>query len=460
MVSRRGLLSAAVAGGAASAAAPLATAAPSEKGLMLPSAQALKPLHEPFINLERAYALMEANQIDGLVLRIPTNVYYVTGSRPLFGMENWDTGPITVVSRGADPGIAIIMPSFSYYYQYADSRPTYPFRYYLYTGAAAAARTDLAYSSAVPARGLPDLGLHPQGPVEAFRAEALEKAVARIPPSVDADGALKAALKGLGLTKGRLAIDSPLLAARLGALEPGVATVPGDNLVRRMRQVKTPAAIALNKAAAQANVDAARAAVMSTVRPGATYRELRAAFYREVALRGGNPVGLLINAVSSPTYDAEFKPGDVFLIDAVSEFELCHGDYGRTISIGEPPASMKRATAAAALGWSAIRDKLKPGLKFSEITAIGKEVLRREGYDFDVRFGPHNVGLNHNEDPYHANEPFFIADTPLEAGMILSVDCPVLNSGIGGSAHLEDLVVITADGHVPLNEIAAPVIIV
>ena len=44
--------------------------------------------------------------------------------------------------------------------------------------------------------------------------------------------------------------------------------------------------------------------------------------------------------------------------------------------------------------------------------------------------------------------------------MILSVDCPVLNAGMGGSAHMEDLSLITADGAEPIHSVTNPIIIV
>ncbi len=37
--------------------------------------------------------------------------------------------------------------------------------------------------------------------------------------------------------------------------------------------------------------------------------------------------------------------------------------------------------------------------------------------------------------------------------MVLSVDCPPMEAGIGGTAHLEDLMLITKDGAEPLHTI-------
>ena len=42
--------------------------------------------------------------------------------------------------------------------------------------------------------------------------------------------------------------------------------------------------------------------------------------------------------------------------------------------------------------------------------------------------------------------------------MILSVDCPVLATGIGGSAHMEDLMLITARGAEPIHDLSDAVV--
>lgn len=86
---------------------------------------------------------------------------------------------------------------------------------------------------------------------------------------------------------------------------------------------------------------------------------------------------------------------------------------------------MKKATEAIALGWATVRDALRPGLRFSDITALGRETLRKVGYGFEVAFAPHSVGLYHTD-------AAGLGDLVLEPGMILSVDCPVMQAGIGG----------------------------
>ncbi len=415
------------------------------------------PTNAPFLNFERAYALMEANQVDALVVGTRPNVFYMTGYRQAWLMDNDENLPIAILTRRQGDGIALVMTAWKYYYSFVDGRPAYPFNAYLYSEPDGSTGEDGEPGAVIP-QHYRNLGFHEEHAIEAHRGQALRQAIAEKAPTADATWALRKAIRDLGLAHARIAVDDPALAARIAAIAPEARIERGDNLIRRIRQVKSPLAIAAGKVAAQANSEAARAAVQSTARAGATYRELRAAFFSEVSLRGGAPLGFLINQTSSNFFDAEFKDGDSFMIDAVSEFGHCYGDFGRTICIGEPVRGVKRAAEASELAWRAVRDRLKPGLRYSEVRAIGLEALRRDGYDVDVKITAHAVGLAHTEDPYRPDLPFFVADSLIEPGMVLSIDFPVTNTGYGGSAHLEDLVVITPDGHEALNDTAHPVI--
>ena len=165
--------------------------------------------------------------------------------------------------------------------------------------------------------------------------------------------------------------------------------------------------------------------------------------------------------MTSEVADRELKDGSGFLIDCVSHACHYHGDFARTVFLGEPPRVMQEATRAMKIGWEAIREELRPGLRYSEIPPIGHKAIRAAGLDFDIPFSPHSVGLTHTDEPGQDGMPYWVKDDlTLEPGMILSVDCPVLNAGIGGTAHMEDLNLITAHGAEPIHEVSEPVIIV
>ena len=306
-----------------------------------------------------------------------------------------------------------------------------------------------------------DKGELPQRDFEIYREHALNAALAKHPASANAEWALTKAVRDMGLHKGRIAVDHRVIAGIYESAGFAATTVDADYAIRRIRTIKSPTEIKLMRIAAQLNADAALAAVKQ-VRAGATHKELRASFFAEAALRGNAPLFLQIDTVTSEIYDAELKDGEAFAIDAVSLGFHYFGDYGRTIFVGEPSRAMKRATDAISFGWDAVREALKPGLRYSEINALGREAMKKAGFDFDVAVSPHSVGLAHTDDPGRGGPGAYWVkgDTVLEENMVISVDMPIRHSGVGGSAHLEDLTLITKDGAVQINDIGDRIVMV
>jgi Xaa-Pro aminopeptidase len=211
--------------------------------------------------------------------------------------------------------------------------------------------------------------------------------------------------------------------------------------------------------AASANAEAALATARAA-RELAGIRAVRERYYAELAARGGTGVFMVVDGSNCETYDAPLVEGSAFLIDCVGRFHNYHGDYARTVFVGEPAARMRLTTEALALGWSAIQERLRPGISYSQIREIGAEALRKGGFDVQVGFNPHSVGLWHGDDPRRDEAPRSPRDEiTLEPGMILSVDCPAFDTGIGGTAHLEDLVLITRDGFEPLNDMGSRIVV-
>ena len=160
-------------------------------------------------------------------------------------------------------------------------------------------------------------------------------------------------------------------------------------------------------------------------------------------------------------FNKALRDGDCFAIDAVSHGFHYNGDFGRTVFIGEPSKSMKNATDAISLGWDAVREKLRPGLKYSEVRKIGRDAMKPSGFTYSVALTPHSIGLTHTDEPGKNGAGSFWQkdDLILQENMIISVDLPVLNTGIGGTAHLEDLTLITSDGGEQINDIGNRIIV-
>ena len=397
------------------------------------------------MNMPRVWEVMERQGLDGLVLGEPINVYHATGHWPFTGRTRPGAPPtlLVVISRRPGSPVALVAPRFYYYYTYIDGgfaldRPVY-----------------LHADSADQARGFfEDRGEAPLDEVEAQRLSTMSHSLTTRPLEGGLIKALSTALTDMGLLGSAIGYDNSSIAAWLTLGDLAGSLHDADDALRWIRLVKSPLEIALMRQSSAINVAAIHAAVRQ-IRAGASYRDLRRAFYTEAAVRDGEGVSLSVDRVTSELGTGRFREGQALMVDAVSRSCGYHGDYGRTVVFGEPSRNMKAAIDAVSIGWEAIREKLRPGLRYSEISAIGREAVRRAGHGFRIAFSPHSVGLMHTDDPIQWADGFPAKfDLTLEPGMIISVDCPIVETGLGGSAHVEDLTLITADGSEPLHAVA------
>ena len=467
MVSRRELLkSGALAAGAVMAPTGCADVA-GESSLLDAQIKGAEILRGgPLVNLERAYQVMAEQELDGLIVTRPSNFYQFTGYYDHVAVRHDAPNCFSLLSRDPRRASGLVMHQFLYYYSFADSGFDWPMEVYLFTGwderiGAKSADFSGEEPAARPPFVFDDRGDAAQRGFETERLALLNRTLEHRPASAGAEWALVKAAREMHLDRGRIGVDHEVIAGIFESAGFAATTVDADHAIRSIRMIKSPKEIELMRLGAQLNAEAALAAVR-TVRDGATHRELRAIFSAECAKRGNTPLFLQIDTVTSEVYDAELKDGEAFAIDAVSLGFHYFGDYGRTIFVGEPSRSMKRATDAISLAWDAVRERLRPGLRYSEIKEIGREAIRKDGYDYDVAFSPHSVGLAHTDEPGGGGPGAYWVkdDTILQENMILSVDLPVRHAGIGGSAHLEDLTLITKDGATQINDIGDRIVLV
>lgn len=410
------------------------------------------------INLPRAYEIMDRFGIDGFVLGDPLNIFHMLGYWPQIATTRQGQPPTTfaILTRDERQAPAIVTSHFIYYYTFVDGGPRDQIQSYLFQDAG-----DAGAELTVPpfAGFFADRGDAPLTDVEERRAERTGKALSGQPLFADAGGALVRALREMGLWNGRLAYDNEVIRTVCERHERPGTLAPADNALRWIRIIKSPLELALMRRGAQANAAAVDAAI-GHVRAGANYREIRRLYAMESARRGNKPVFMTIDRVSSelPTNDT-VRDGQSLFFDGVGHFMNYHGDYARTVFVGEPPAAARRSADAAVAGWKAIREQLRPGLTFAEVSQIGFDTLRKAGVSDNVTFGPHSVGLMHTDEPGEVRGGFYGKNNlVLEENMILSVDCPSIDTGIGGSVHIEDLVVITRDGAELIHTIGSHVI--
>jgi Xaa-Pro aminopeptidase len=455
MTTRRDVMKGALAGTLATVGAP-ALAADRDRAPRVPDLSFLR--ENTLMNKDRARYFMEREGLDALVVSHPANVFYLSNHWPQLDRMGFQDSAMAIFSRDPKRPLAVLMHAFLYYYTHSPESAFYDRLVFPYTQPADPnADPGDGEPAAAPARTRTERGIVPISERNQRRKDMLSKTE---PVAPDVSWALARALRELGLTRGVIGIDNPRI-AEVAAKRGLPATFrPGENTIRRIRLAKTPTEIRLMRMAAQQNVDAA-VVTANMARELGSAGALRARFFAEAELRGNRGVFMVVNGTSAEVIDEPLVDGMAFSIDCVSHCRHYHGDFARTIFVGEPHANMIKVTNGIATAWSEIREQLRPGMRFADIPPIGKASLKKQGLALNVSFTPHAVGLFHTDHPSPSLlDGRTIEGLVLEENMILSVDCPPIDAGIGGTAHLEDLMLIKKDGAQPIHDVPPGVFIV
>jgi len=413
-------------------------------------------LKAPLANFERARALMADRGIDALIVRQRVNVRYFTGYIPFLTHLGFETPGLAVIPRDPARGVTLVA-SIADLWRLSQQDGWVPDMVIPYSGAYdPQALTQMTAPKPYPA----DMGWPVSRETLTDNDQAMLDYVERYAPNVAASPAwgLIKALETMGLKSSVIAYDDPAVPAMLG--EHGVETLTcqdGINLIRRIRMVKTPGELALMRQVGERN-SAATHHVMQALEPGMTRQDIERAFAVETAKRDLNAVFIVAGSLHHLPH-GEMREGTPILIDAVSEYQGYHGDYGRTFLLGEAPRAFKPKTQKLQIAWQAAFDMIKPGVRYSQIRAAAIEAVRKAAIgEHLVAVNPHSVGLQHTDEPGMDGVPGFVKDDiVLEEGMTMTVDLPHIEPG-WGAAHLEDLIVVTRNGAEPLNDMSNPVV--
>ncbi|WP_260928492.1 M24 family metallopeptidase [Novosphingobium sp. 9] len=404
------------------------------------------------MNRARASQVMAASQVEALVLSDPLNIYHATGFWPQTVAMGQNGVAYAVVPADAAKPVRLISSQFLHYLWDLDDTPDGgELDIYLYTapfgmdGAAAAP----LFLSPLP-DGRADV-------LDEITRDSTMRLLERRPAFPSARAAVFGALEGLLGARPRVGVDTLVVTSVLG---DGFDFQMADPILRATRMVKSQREVALMRHAAQNNATAARTAIESMVPEVSTYDDLRKAFFAETGARGGVPLFLSSDTMTMRRRSSVIKTGRSFQIDAVSHYAGYHGDYGRTVFVGEPDAIIRRMVDAALCANDAIAAQLQPGMRYSEVQRMGQDAIRKAGFDnIGIPCTAHSVGLFHTDEAFRDGSLAFLKDDHvIEANMTLSIDCPLLHLDESGNVHLEDLWLVTQDGCEPLNERDAPYI--
>ncbi len=273
---------------------------------------------------------------------------------------------------------------------------------------------------------------------------------------VDGDDPYQLVSAALGGAPAATAVTDSMPALHLLPLAGvlGVLPVLATDVLRRLRMVKEECEIdALRKAGSA--IDRVHARVPEFLVPGRTEADVAADIAEAIVAEGHSAVAFII--VGSGPHGAdphhsyserELQAGDIVVVDIGGAYEPgYHSDSTRTYSIGEPEpvvaqhySTLQRAQRAA---FAAVR----PGVTAEQVDAAARDVLAEAGLaEFFVHRTGHGIGLSVHEEPY------IIAgnELPLAEGMAFSIEPGIYFPGSWG-ARVEDIVVVTEDGALSVN---------
>ncbi|MGH3577714.1 MAG: M24 family metallopeptidase, partial [Mycobacterium sp.] len=273
---------------------------------------------------------------------------------------------------------------------------------------------------------------------------------------VDGDDPYRLVAAALGGAPAATAVTDAMPALHLLPLAAvlGVTPVLATGVLRELRMVKDASEIdALRKAGSA--IDRVHARVPEFLVPGRTEADVAADIAEAILAEGHSEVAFVIVGSgphgADPHHecsDRELRVGDVVVVDIGGAYQPgYHSDSTRTYSIGEPTAEVAQRYSVLQRAQRAAVDAVRPGVTAEQVDAAARTVLTDAGFgEYFVHRTGHGIGLSVHEEPY------IVAgnDLPLAAGMAFSVEPGIYFPGRWG-ARIEDIVVVTKDGAIAVN---------
>ncbi len=238
-------------------------------------------------------------------------------------------------------------------------------------------------------------------------------------------------------------------------LGEGVELVPAAGLLERLRRHKDEAELAAIAEAARI-ADDAYETVLAGGLGGRSEREVAQAAHARIRELGAEPSFPAIVAAgpngalphAEPT-DREIEAGDLVVWDMGALVDGYASDCTRTFAVGEVADAARTAYELVRSAQAAGLDAIRAGVGGEEADEVARAVIRDGGHEEHFGHGlGHGVGLEVHEAPRLGKT----SEDVLEAGDVVTVEPGVYIPGEFG-VRIEDLVVVTGDGHRNLSSL-------
>jgi Xaa-Pro dipeptidase len=249
--------------------------------------------------------------------------------------------------------------------------------------------------------------------------------------------------------------EDHLIFGRAEALrDRGLELIAGGSVIAALRWRKDAAEIARVQAACEL-VERALVRMFETLRPGAVEREVNArveSWLREQGASAAHPLILFGENAANPHGEPgprELGPGDVVCADLSACLDEYWGDLTRCATVGAASEWTREAWQLVQEAQAAAIDACRVGVVAREVDAAQRRLVEaRPDLGNCLHGAGHAIGLAVHEPPFLVPG----TDTPLEEGMIFTIEPGIYQPGIGG-IRLEDDVLVRADGHEVLSSL-------
>ncbi|MCI7812646.1 MAG: aminopeptidase P family protein [Lachnospiraceae bacterium] len=197
--------------------------------------------------------------------------------------------------------------------------------------------------------------------------------------------------------------------------------------------------------------DAAFSHILNVIKPGMTELAIAAEleyFMKQNGASGTSFDTIIASGLNSAMphaipSDKKIEEGDFVTMDFGCKYNGYCSDMTRTIVVGKASEKQREIYSIVLEAQLAALDALRPGLTGQEVDKVARDIIEKAGYGAYFGHGlGHSVGLFIHESPRLSPKGM----TLMQENMIQTVEPGIYLPGFGG-VRIEDMVVVTADGH-------------
>lgn len=278
------------------------------------------------------------------------------------------------------------------------------------------------------------------------------------------------ALKQKRLEGGRIGLDEknlyPSTKEEILKGLPHATFLDAFELIRVVRMVKTPEELERIKEAGLLNERAVQS-VLNRLAVGVAEEGLTQHFLECTAKEGAifefwntasgtqSSMTIMANGHHHPRARYHLKKGDMFRYDGGSIYNRYHSDAGGCAVLGPPTEKQKACYRGIEAGMERAMELLRPGAIPSRLFEEVMKAVEKAGikdYSKLAHFCGHGIGIEARDypiftRPMKATSPFLPGtyDLPVEEGMVISIEVPYSELGLGGF-QIEYTLLVKKDG--------------